>query len=112
MILKYFIIVVVFLAVSFQLFMKYWIWIPVFIDYLKFPNTLPNQAVQWTYSAATSSNHSEPNIVVILADDLGFNDISFYFGGHDGIKTPHIDSIAHQGIAFMNGYAGRKFIAY
>ena len=54
-----------------------------------------------------------PNIVVILADDLGFNDISFYNGGAaDGsLQTPHIDSIAQDGAVFTNGYAANAVCA-
>ncbi len=49
-----------------------------------------------------------PNVVVILADDLGFNDISFYGGGIAGgqVPTPHIDSIARDGVNFRAGYSG------
>ena len=48
-----------------------------------------------------------PNIVLILADDLGWNDLSFGGGGVAGgtVPTPHIDSIAQQGVSFTNGYA-------
>jgi arylsulfatase A-like enzyme len=49
-----------------------------------------------------------PNIVLILADDLGFNDVSFYNGGAaDGtLMTPAIDRIGRDGVAFEAGYAG------
>jgi len=39
-----------------------------------------------------------PNIILILADDLGFSDISPY-GGE--IKTPNLDTLAKQGISFI-----------
>lgn len=45
----------------------------------------------------------KPNIIIILADDLGFGDISAY--GKNGIETPNIDRIANEGIRFCNGYA-------
>lgn len=54
-----------------------------------------------------------PNIVLILTDDMGFNDISLYGGGAAGtsLKTPNIDSIAHEGVRFENGYAGNSVCA-
>lgn len=50
----------------------------------------------------------KPNIIVILADDLGYNDVSFNGGGVAGgtVRTPNIDSIARQGVSFAQGYAG------
>lgn len=49
-----------------------------------------------------------PNIILILADDLGINDISAFGGGvADGlVPTPSIDRIAAEGVNFSQGYAG------
>ncbi|MEI7514028.1 MAG: sulfatase-like hydrolase/transferase [Betaproteobacteria bacterium] len=49
-----------------------------------------------------------PNIIVILADDLGINDVSTHGGGHtaEGVPTPNIDAIAREGVRFDQGYAG------
>ncbi len=44
-----------------------------------------------------------PNIVFILADDLGFADVSCY--GRPDLKTPNIDSIAARGLRFTQAYA-------
>lgn len=44
-----------------------------------------------------------PNIVVILADDLGWTDLGCY--GEKRISTPHIDALATQGMRFTNAYA-------
>jgi len=48
-----------------------------------------------------------PNIIVILADDLGFNDVTTYGGGYAGlgVPTPNIDAIARDGVRFDQGYA-------
>ncbi|MBL8889394.1 MAG: sulfatase-like hydrolase/transferase [Planctomycetaceae bacterium] len=43
-----------------------------------------------------------PNIVVIMADDLGYGDLSCY--GATEIQTPHIDSLAASGVRFTSGY--------
>lgn len=43
-----------------------------------------------------------PNIVIILADDLGKNDISLY--GEPPITTPNIDAIGRKGMTFTEGY--------
>lgn len=47
--------------------------------------------------------HDRKNVVLIIADDLGYGDISF--SGATTFKTPNIDSLANKGIVFSNGYA-------
>jgi arylsulfatase A-like enzyme len=49
--------------------------------------------------------HAErlPNIVFIMADDLGYGDLSSY--GAADVRAPHIDSIAARGVRFTNYYA-------
>lgn len=44
-----------------------------------------------------------PNIVFILADDLGWGDLSI--DGQTNYQTPHLDQLAHQGIRFTQSYA-------
>ena len=51
----------------------------------------------------TNQPKEKPNIIVILADDLGFGDVSAY--GSTTISTPNIDRLAHEGACFTNGYA-------
>ena len=65
-----------------------------------------NQEIDWPI-AESDLKEGKPNIILILADDLGFNDVSYYNGGAaDGsLLTPHIDSLAKEGVAFLNGYA-------
>src|SRR5690349_2707234 len=45
---------------------------------------------------------AKPNILVILADDHGYGDLGVQ--GCKDIPTPHIDSIAHNGVRCTNGY--------
>ncbi len=45
----------------------------------------------------------QPNIVLILADDLGWSDLSCY--GSDLHQTPHLDRLARQGLRFTDAYA-------
>jgi len=44
-----------------------------------------------------------PNVIFILADDYGWNDLSCM--GSDYYETPNIDRIAKQGVLFTNAYA-------
>ncbi len=44
-----------------------------------------------------------PNILMILADDLAWSDLGCY--GHPWHETPHLDSLARDGLGFTNGYA-------
>jgi arylsulfatase A-like enzyme len=45
----------------------------------------------------------KPNIVFIMADDLGYADVSCY--GRREISTPHIDRLADEGVRFLQGYS-------
>jgi arylsulfatase A len=47
---------------------------------------------------------SKPNIIYILADDMGYGDLSCY--GQKKFSTPNIDKLAAEGIRFTNHYAG------
>ena len=53
--------------------------------------------------SAKKIDKTKPNIVVILADDLGYGDVSI--NGSTTIKTPGFDRIAKEGLRFNNGYA-------
>lgn len=46
----------------------------------------------------------KPNIIYILADDLGYGDLSCY--GQDKLQTPHIDRLASEGLRFTGHYSG------
>nr|MCU0322567.1 sulfatase-like hydrolase/transferase [Chitinophagaceae bacterium] len=51
----------------------------------------------------------KPNIILILADDLGYGDLSCY--GQTKFATPNIDALAKDGIKFTNFYAGATVCA-
>jgi arylsulfatase A-like enzyme len=53
--------------------------------------------------------NEKPNIIFIMADDLGYGDLGCY--GQSRIKTPNIDRIAREGIRFTNAYAGSSVCA-
>ena len=70
-----------------------------------------NRHVPWQQgpeAAAQSPAERPPNIVFILFDDLGMNDLSTFGGGIAGgkVKTPHIDRLAAEGAIFTQAYAG------
>ena len=72
-----------------------------------------NIPTSWSKGPEISSQDDRPNIILILADDMGYNDISAHNGGAaDGsLKTPHIDSLANSGILFSRGYAANATCA-
>ncbi len=56
-----------------------------------------------------SGQTRRPNVVLIVADDLGYGELGCQ--GNPQIPTPHIDSIAANGVRFTNGYASAPFCA-
>jgi len=61
------------------------------------------------FSAAGAAQPAKPNIVFILADDLGYGEIGCY--GQTKIATPNVDRLAEQGIRFTQFYAGSTVCA-
>ena len=53
-------------------------------------------------AGTTVSAAKTPNVVVIMADDLGYGDVSCY--GATSLQTPNIDKLASEGVRFTNGY--------
>jgi arylsulfatase A len=60
-------------------------------------------------AGAQPSKAKRPNIILILADDLGYGDVGF--NGQKLIKTPHIDRLAKEGMKFNQFYAGTAVCA-
>lgn len=59
--------------------------------------------------AQSKKKDSRPNIIFILADDLGYGDVGCY--GQQKISTPHIDQLAKEGMRFTQFYAGSTVCA-
>ncbi|MGI9138128.1 MAG: sulfatase family protein, partial [Sediminibacterium sp.] len=57
----------------------------------------------WVYNTNAQTKSSLPNIVYILADDLGYGDV-FVNNPESKIKTPHIDRLATQGMRFTDAH--------
>lgn len=86
---------------------------PYLVNHFRYKATLPNRKIEWrTPPEPSARDKQRPNVILLLADDLGFNDISFHGGGfHKGlVETPNIDSIAQNGVSFKNAYSGKGFI--
>ena len=59
-------------------------------------------AIVGQINAAETSAPAKPNIIFILADDLGIGNVGCY--GADNYKTPHIDALASGGIRYTRAY--------
>ena len=93
-----------------------------FVKYVQRVNYGPAQEVHWATPpapaslpapAAASGSAKRPNIILIVADDLGFNDITAHGGGvaKGTVPTPNIDSLAKNGVDFLAGYSGNATCA-
>jgi arylsulfatase A-like enzyme len=100
------------------LYRRYWWYIPGLLSHFTI-HVQPKRPSLWEAQLAAGvpparsqeSARAKPNVIFIVADDLGYNDISFYGGGLPGLRTPHIDSIGARGAAFSAGYAGHATCA-
>jgi arylsulfatase A-like enzyme len=63
----------------------------------------------WTVTGFSAVDRAKPNVIFILADDLGYGDVGAF--GQKLIKTPHIDQLATEGTKFTQAYAGATVCA-
>ena len=63
---------------------------------------MPTKFLTALFSLAVASANAQPNVIVIIADDLGYGDVSCY--GATAFETPHIDALAAGGQRFTSGY--------
>ena len=86
-------------------FSNNWHRLPSIIREFKNP-VAENQPTAWQ-DGPTTRTSDKPNIVVIMVDDLGFNEVSSYGGGlaNGQLKTPNIDQLAADGVLCTNGYS-------
>ena len=102
---KFLLIFVLIVATIGIWFSQNWYKMPKYIGQIKNP-TQKNIPIEWENGPNTRTS-SKPNIIVVLVDDLGFNQISSYGGGmsNGNFKTPNIDKLASDGVLCTNGYS-------
>lgn len=62
-----------------------------------------------TLAGCSTTSQAPPNIIYILADDLGYAELGCY--GQEKIQTPHIDQLAAEGMRFTQHYCGNAVCA-
>jgi arylsulfatase A len=79
-------------------------------DFLKAAGLGAASVAGWlSAGAGAQAAPKRPNVVFILADDLGYGDLGCY--GQKKIRTPHIDRLAAEGMRFTQHYAGNPVCA-
>ncbi len=68
-------------------------------------------AILTTLSASRAEAQEQPNILIIMGDDIGLTNISAYSMGLMGYQTPNIDRIAREGMIFTDYYAEQSCTA-
>ncbi|MFC4726295.1 sulfatase [Glycocaulis abyssi] len=93
-------------AAGYWAFDRYFIYLPGLVQDIRNPIG-PNRAVDWQRGPDTApEGERPPNIILIVADDLGWNDITLHGGVAGGtVPTPNIDRIARAGVQLTNAYA-------
>ena len=61
-------------------------------------------AILFLFLTSTAFSAERPNIIVIMADDLGYGDVGCYGAAPNTLPTPNIDRLAAEGLRFTRGY--------
>ena len=61
-------------------------------------------ALSPAYSAESIAAATKPNIVLIMADDMGYGDVRS-LNPHSKIPTPHLDKLANEGMTFVDAHS-------
>ena len=69
---------------------------------LKYKSIIKTFIISFFIVSCSQKNDTRPNIVLLLADDLGYNELGSY--GQKIIKTPYIDSLAKKSMMFTDFY--------
>ena len=80
-----------------------------FSSHRSWRRTLRRGRARGAEPAAGKAPAGKPNVLVILADDVGYGEIGFQ--GNKDIPTPHIDSIAKDGVRFTQGTSPGRIAA-
>lgn len=76
---------------------------------MKFPAFVSLALFAGLCACGLAAPAAKPNVIFILADDLGYGDLGCF--GQQHITTPHIDKLAAEGMRFTNAYAGATVCA-
>jgi arylsulfatase A-like enzyme len=87
-----------------------------YVKYVLRKEAAPAHDISWQAGPANANaldRKKKPNVILIVADDLGFNDITLNGGGiADGtVPTPNINRIAQEGVNFQTSYSGNATCA-
>src|SRR3984893_5077268 len=81
------------------------------IRYIWLPLLASLTAIMIASAPAFGQQQQKPNVLVIMADDIGYWNISAYNRGQMGYRTPNIDRIANEGAIFTDYYGQQSCTA-
>ena len=87
-----------------------------FVKYGMRQEHAPTREIAWIQGPdqpVAADRKKKPNVILIVADDLGYNDITLNGGGvaHGAVPTPNINRLAQEGVNFQTSYSGNATCA-